>query len=223
MDTKKLLEMLTSNPAAGAAMGGLAGSVLGNVLSGRGGGGLGKKAVKYGGLAAIGYVAYQAWQKNQAAKGQGAGMAAGTGAAPAIPAPGFKMPAIPASFDLESSANASRALRVVQAMIAASKADGVVEAAERDRIFAKVNEAGLPQSDQDEVLRLLTQPADLDSIVRGVDSPEFATELYTASLLAVSPANRAERAYLEMLAARLGLEGSLTMQIEQAVEALPAR
>ena len=34
MDTRKLLEMLTRNPAAGAAMGGLAGSLLGNVLGG---------------------------------------------------------------------------------------------------------------------------------------------------------------------------------------------
>ena len=70
MDTRKLLEMLTRNPAAGAAMGGLAGSLLGNVLGGGSGKGS-KKLVKYGGLAAIGYVAYQAWQKNQAQQSGG--------------------------------------------------------------------------------------------------------------------------------------------------------
>lgn len=228
MDTKKLIEMLTKNPAAGAAMGGLAGSVLGNVLTGRGGGGGSKKLLKYGGLAAIGYVAYQAWQKNQAQKAgggvpastppsQGAGALGGLGANwnPAAAAQ-----ALPASFDLESGANASNALRVIQAMVAASKADGVVDATERDRVFDKLREANLPQQDQDDVLRLLTQPMDMEAVVRGVDSRELALEIYAASVFAVTPASRAERAYLDLLAARLGLEGDVTLQVEQGVEAM---
>jgi uncharacterized membrane protein YebE (DUF533 family) len=240
MDTRKLLEMLTRNPAAGAAMGGLAGSLLGNVLGGGSGKGS-KKLVKYGGLAAIGYVAYQAWQKNQAQKSGGlpqagarsgagpgnslesllgsvlGGGAAGGAAAAGAPA---AAPQLPASFDLESGANAAGALKIVQAMIAASKADGVLDAQERERIFARVSESGLGQAEQDEVLRLMTQPADLDSIVRDVDSKELATEIYAASLMAVSPASRAERAWLDMLAARLGLEGDLTLELDRSVEAL---
>ena len=240
MDTRKLLEMLTRNPAAGAAMGGLAGSLLGNVLGGGSGKGS-KKLVKYGGLAAIGYVAYQAWQKNQAQKSGGlpqAGARSGagpgnslesllgsvlgggaTGGAAAAGAP-TAAPQLPASFDLESGANAAGALKIVQAMIAASKADGVLDAQERERIFARVSESGLGQAEQDEVLRLMTQPADLDSIVRDVDSKELATEIYAASLMAVSPARRAERAWLDMLAARLGLEGDLTLELDRSVEAL---
>jgi uncharacterized membrane protein YebE (DUF533 family) len=228
MDTKKLIEMLTTNPAAGAAMGGLAGSVLGNVLTGRGGGG-GKKMLKYGGLAAVGYVAYQAWQKSQAQKAAGTGMPAA--AAPATGAgslaglgatwsPAAAPPALPAAFDLEASGNASNALRVIQAMVAASKADGVVDATERDRVFDKLREANLPQQDQDEVLRLLTQPLDMEGVVRGVGSRELALEIYAASVFAVAPASRAERAYLDLLAARLGLEGDLTLQVEQGVEAM---
>jgi uncharacterized membrane protein YebE (DUF533 family) len=238
MDTRKLLEMLTRNPAAGAAMGGLAGSLLGNVLGGGSGKGS-KKLVKYGGLAAIGYVAYQAWQKNQAQKsgglpqaGAGAGASAGNslesllgsvlggGAAGGAAGAPAAAPQLPASFDLESGANAAGALKIVQAMIAASKADGVLDAQERERIFARVSESGLGQAEQDEVLRLMTQPADLDSIVRDVDSKELATEIYAASLMAVSPASRAERAWLDMLAARLGLEGDLTLELDRSVEAL---
>ena len=227
MDTKQLIDLLTKNPAAGAAMGGLAGSVLGNVLGGKRGGG---SLVKMGGLAAVGYVAYQAWQKHQSGKAGGQPGAAGfpapgsleaslggllSGGAPASP--------LPQSFDLESPRNSAHALRVVQAMIAASKADGVVDATERDRVFAKVGEAGLSQQDQDEVLRLLTQPMDMEAVVRGVDSRELAMEIYAASLLAVSPASRAERAYLDLLAARLGLDGDLTMQIEKTAESLLPR
>lgn len=249
MDTKKLLEILTQNPAAGAAAGGLAGSILGNVLTGSRGG---RKLAKYGGLAAVGYVAWQAWQKRQAQKnglpaptggvdsllqqvlGGGAGTATGAGVgagasartgAGAGGAPGVAglPPALPAPFDLEAPANAAQALRVVRAMIAASKADGTIDAVERERIFAKVGESRLTPAEHDEVLRLLGQPADLEAIVAGVDSPELATEIYAASLLAVSPANRAERAWLDMLAARLGLEGELTLELDRSVEALAQR
>jgi uncharacterized membrane protein YebE (DUF533 family) len=219
-------------------MGGLAGSLLGNVLGGGSGKGS-KKLVKYGGLAAIGYVAYQAWQKNQAQKSGGLpqagarsgagpgnslesllGSVLGGGAAGGAAGAPAAAPQLPASFDLESGANAAGALKIVQAMIAASKADGVLDAQERERIFARVSESGLGQAEQDEVLRLMTQPADLDSIVRDVDSKELATEIYAASLMAVSPASRAERAWLDMLAARLGLEGDLTLELDRSVEAL---
>ncbi|MCC6170406.1 MAG: tellurite resistance TerB family protein [Gammaproteobacteria bacterium] len=234
MDTKKLLEILTQNPGAGAAAGGLAGSLLGNVLNGGRGG---RKALKYGSLAAVGYVAYQAWQKRQAQKqggpaavtaqaggleallGQVLGTGAGAGAT-AAGKTGAPLPALPRSFDLEAPANSAGALRVVRAMIAASKADGSIDVAERDRIFARVGESGLSQAEHDEVLRLLGQPADLEAIVAGVDSKELATEIYAASLLAVSPANRAERAWLDMLAARLGLESELTLELDRSVEVL---
>lgn len=236
MDTRKLLEILTQNPGAGAAAGGLAGSLLGNVLNGGRGG---RKALKYGSLAAVGYVAYQAWQKRQAQKqggpaavtaqsggleallGQVLGTGAGAGAgATAAGRTGAPPPALPRSFDLEAPANSAGALRVVRAMIAASKADGSIDVAERDRIFARVGESGLSQAEHDEVLRLLGQPADLEAIVAGVDSKELATEIYAASLLAVSPANRAERAWLDMLAARLGLESELTLELDRSVEVL---
>lgn len=224
MDPKKLIEMLTKNPAAGAAAGGLAGSLLGNVLAGGGGGGggkLGKKALKYGGLAAIGYVAYQAYQKHQAQK-TGA-PAAGTSMPPlgSIPQPTALPKPVPAAFDLEAPANAGSAVRVLQAMIAASKADGVLDPVERDRIFGRISELNLSAAEQDEVLGMLTRPVDLDAIVRGVNTRELAMEIYAAAAMACSPASRAERAWLDMLAARLGLENDLTLEVDRHVESLP--
>ena len=44
-----------------------------------------------------------------------------------------------------------------------------------------------------------------------------AIQLYAASLLAIKLDNPAERAYLDMLAARLGLDANLKASIEQAV------
>ena len=155
--------------------------------------------------------------------GGGAAGATGTVAAGGGSAPVAARPALPPAFDLESGANAAAALKIVQAMIAASKADGVLDAQERERIFARVGDYGLGQAEQDEVLRLMTQPADLDAIVRGVDSKELATEIYAAALMAISPANRAERAWLDMLTARLGLESELTLELERSVAVLAER
>lgn len=220
MDTKKILETLTKNPAAAGALGGLAGSLLGNVLTGgkvRTGG-----LIKAGGLATVGYLAYQAWQRHQAQKaGQPAPASAqpaplataGVATVPQIPA------SIPDAFDLTQANKGSQALRVVQAMVAAAKADGVVDATERDRIFDRVKQAGLAQEDQDYILKLLTQPMDVEAVVRGVDSPELGAEVYAASLLAVHPASRAERAYLDMLAARLNLDAGLVAELDRGVAA----
>lgn len=218
IDAQKILESLQKNPAAAGAFGGLAGSLLGNVLgSGRGlrGGGL----MRNGALVAVGYLAWQAWQRHQAQKTGGAvpqGLAAGAAALPA---------SIPDAFDLTAPAHAGSALAIVQAMVAAARADGVLEPAERDRIFERVNALDLSQEDHEYVLRLLTQPVDLEQVVQGAaGSKELALELYTAAALAVQPANRAERAWLDMLAARLGLEEPLVKEADRTVEsALAAR
>src|SRR5688572_676745 len=115
MDTRKLLETLTRNPAASGALGGLAGSLLGNVLMGGGKLKTGN-LLKAGGMATVGYLAWQAWQRHQASK-QGAQPPAATRDA------GFDMAQIPASlpdaFDLSAASHAGSALKVVQAMIAA--------------------------------------------------------------------------------------------------------
>lgn len=215
MDTKKILEALTKNPAAAGALGGLAGSLLGSVITGgkvRTGG-----LIKAGGLATVGYLAYQAWQRHQAQK---AGQPVPAAAQPAAPGAPLQLPAsIPDAFDLSQANKGSQALRVVQAMVAAAKADGVVDATERDRIFDRVKQAGLSQEDQDFVLKILTQPMDVETVVRGVDSPELGAEIYAASLLAVHPASRAERAYLDMLAARLNLDAGLVAELDRGVAA----
>jgi uncharacterized membrane protein YebE (DUF533 family) len=209
-DPRKLIETLLSNPVAGGAAGGLAGSILGSLLMGKGGG---KKLVKAGGLALVGAVAWKAWQQYQQAQ-------RGAGAPPPGARSGAAAPALPAPFDLESDAalSAGTPLRVVQAMIAAAKADGVVDSAERGRIAQRMDEAGLGAAERQAVEGLLDRPLDLEAVVRDVDSAELAAELYAASALAVHPASRAERSYLDLLAARLGVEQGLAREIDRGVE-----
>ncbi|MET0282293.1 MAG: DUF533 domain-containing protein [Steroidobacteraceae bacterium] len=209
MDTRQLLETLTRNPGASGALGGLAGSLLGNVLARGKGSGL----LKSGGLAAAGYMAWQAWQRHQASQ-QGA---AGSGQ----PGTGFgHLPqlssAAPDAFNI-GAAGAGVALKAVQAMIAVSRADGAIDPAERNRIFARVDEAGLTGADQDQVMRQLTVAPDMDELVRGVDKPEQAAQIYSAAVMAAHPVNRAEQAWLDMLAARLGLDPQLAIEIDRSV------
>lgn len=116
LDPQKIIATLLSSPAAGAAAGGLPGSLLGNVLVGKSGGKkLAKTAVKAGGLALVGGIAWQAWRQYQARQ---------AGAGPSAPA---DRAALPAAFDLERQRGA--ALAVLRAMVAASRADGVIEPA----------------------------------------------------------------------------------------------
>ena len=208
MDTQKILDMMAKNPAAAGVLGGLAGSLLGGAITGRKGGG---SLVKMGGLAAVGYVAYQAWQRHQS-KQQGQA---------AAPAPMLaQLPAsVPDAFDLNRAANSLGALPVVQAMVAAAKADGVVDASERQRIQQRVDQAGLSPTDRAAVTDIFAEPLSMDAVVDGVQDPALATEIYAASMLAVHPANRAERAYLDMLAARLNIEPGLVAELDKGVTA----
>ncbi|MCS6947004.1 MAG: tellurite resistance TerB family protein, partial [Steroidobacteraceae bacterium] len=161
MDTKKLIDALTRNPAAAGALGGLAGSLLGSVLTGgkvKAGG-----LLKAGGLATIGYLAYQAWQRHQAQK---AGLAVTE--PERRPAAASAPAALPEAFDLLATSHATQALQVVRAMVAAAKADGVVDAAEQTRIAERVRTAGLSSEEQAQVLKLLTEPLNIDAVVSGV-------------------------------------------------------
>jgi uncharacterized membrane protein YebE (DUF533 family) len=207
LDVQNLLKTLMSNPVAGGAVGGLLGSVLGGALGGKGAKKLAGGALKAGGLALVGTIAWKAWQQYQAQQGAGRG-------------PGVASQAqLPAAFDLEQPTASGSALRVVQAMVAAAKADGVVEPAERQKIMARLEEARLGPTEQQLIGRLLDQPLDLDSVVQGVNSAELAAEVYAASAIAVHPANRVERGYLDMLAARLGMEPALIGEIDRGIVA----
>jgi uncharacterized membrane protein YebE (DUF533 family) len=204
VDPRKVVEALLRNPVAGGAVGGLAGSLLGGLLSGKGGSKkLAKTAVKAGGLALIGAVAWKAWQQYQASQPGG-----GARSAPASAQ-------VPSAFDLERQP--APALLVLRAMVAAAKADGVVEPVERARILDRLQGAGLPPDEQQYVLNLIEQPLDLEAVVRGVGTPELAAEVYAASALSVHPASRIERGYLDLLGARLGLDPALTDELDRGV------
>lgn len=168
-------------------------------------------AVRLGGLAAIGGLAYKAYQNYQ--NGQTPASAPVAGEPELLPPPadtGFHPSQAP-------QGETEFALMLVRAMIAAAKADGRIDDEERQKIGAKLSLSGLGSEAEAFLKAELEAPLDMDVLIASAQSEEQKVELYTASRLAIDPDTRAERGYLDMLAGRLGLPDALVDHIEATV------
>ncbi len=213
VDINKLFGQLMDSGFAGGVAGGLASSLL-TSKSGRK---MGKKALKVGGVAAVGALAYTAFQRyNNPQSSAAASPAADNNIDEILPAP-------PGSAFLpeENNQKASDALglTLVRAMIAAARADGRLDAQESQIIFQKINSLGLDSESQNLLVQEMGHPVDVDAIVNSAGSPEIAAEIYIASLVAIDVDNTAEEAYLAMLAARMQLPPGLVTELEAQVAA----
>ncbi|WP_062114844.1 tellurite resistance TerB family protein [Aureimonas sp. AU40] len=221
-------DLAASVLSGGRGRGGFAGKAIGGALAGglvsqllRRGGGKGKKsfggsAVKLGGLALIaglGYKAYTNWQaQNQAS------LAAGQPGPIRPIAPGEIPETSNPSFHPTGSEAQDRAQLLLSAMIAAAKADGTIDAEEERRIFGRLEDLDLDAEEKRLLMQEIHQPLSVDELVRRAPSQEAAVEVYTASLLAIDPDLPAERAYLDLLAARLNLPAELVAEIRRTAE-----
>lgn len=204
-------KVLNSGAASGLLGGALAGTLT-SLLTGKKGKKLAKSALKVGGLAAVGGLAYMAYKRYQQGERPQQGAPSGALAEP-LTDTGFLPPQ-----DDTTSQNAL-GLALVQAMIAAAKADGHIDEKEHQRIFAELNKLDLDADGKAFLLEELGRPLDLDAVVKLGVTPQIATEIYTASVLAVDIDTPAERAYLQMLAARLNLAPALVEHIHATTAA----
>ena len=186
--------------AGGAVAGGLLGMLLGG-NSRRGGGLLG-----YGGAAALGAMALQAYQNYQRQQAGGGEARFGDVGTQALP---HARPAADGSpFELT----------LVRAMVGAAKADGHIDANEQQRLFAEVERLGLDADAKAYIFDLLTQDVDLYDLARAATTPEQGAEIYLAARLAIDPDQPAERAYLDSLAARLRIPAELRATLDNSVK-----
>ncbi|MFK4812980.1 tellurite resistance TerB family protein [Devosia sp. ZW T5_3] len=185
------------------AMTGAAGLAAGMLLSGGGLGKLAGNAVKIGAVAAVGGLAYKAWQNYQQNQ---------PGAAPA------QQPSQDAFIPAPTDQNAQEELgkSLVRAMIAAAKADGRIDADEKEAIFTKLEGMSLSAEEKAWVFDELSSPLDINAVAARADTPEHATEIYAASLIAITADTAAERAYLDALASKLKLAPALVAEIHKA-------
>jgi len=207
----------------GKTSGGVTGGALGMLMGSRGGRKLGGTAVKTGGAAALGLLAYKAythWQSQQAAQaGKSTAEAQGTGAV-AAPAPAASQSA-PLLQRLPAPAAEDHSRALLRAMIAAAKSDGHLDEHERERVEGELNrqiEAGGGDAPLRQWLDAeLRRPVEPAEVAAGVSSPEAAAEVYLASVLMVDRASFMERAYLDALARELRLAPSLQRELEAQV------
>ncbi|MGL4094887.1 tellurite resistance TerB family protein [Agrobacterium cavarae] len=200
-------EIAKNNPMkAGALAAAIFGTKTGRKLAGN--------AAAVGGIAAIaglGYLAYRNYQSGKSPQ-------AVTQPQPTqelLPPPPVDSPFHPQSPALSNSF----ALTLVQAMIAAAKADGHIDAGERAHIMEKVKVSGLDHEAEAFIEKELADPLDIDALVAAATTEEQKVEIYTASRLTIEPDSRAERGYLDLLAGRLGLPDALVEHIEATVSA----
>lgn len=230
-DVNKIITALQTDPGAQrtalAGGGGFAAGLATSMLMGKSGRKMMGKAAKYGAVAAVGGLAYHAWnqhrQKQAGTQGQSAPAAAQptAGSVPAIEAEYDAAPANSAFLPAPSDEAAQDALgkAMVRAMIAAAKADGKIDAEEKAAIFERLNAMDLDGEAKAFVFDELSAPLDINAVVAGADTPEHAAEIYAASLVAIEADTAAEKAYLQMLAARLELAPDLVAEIHAAAGA----
>ena len=221
MNTRGLLDQLLKSgqqmleKQGGANTSGSAGGGLGGLLSGAdggllGGGALGLllgskkarkyggKALTYGGLAALGVLAYKAygnWQANQ------------RGAA-AEPQTVDRLP--PAQVEQHRQA-------VLRALVAAAKSDGHIDERERALIEGEFTRLDSDRELQHWLHAELNKPLDPAEVARAAQTPEMAAEMYLASVMMVDQENYMERAYLDELARQLRLDPGLRQELESQV------
>ena len=183
---------------SGMGKGALAAGALALLLGTKGGRRLGGTALKLGSVAAIGGVAfnaYQNWQKNQN---------------------GAEIKLIPVN-ELTGEQADQRSLILLKAMIAAAKADGHINEEELVIIKDEMLKLGLGKSAVDFFRAEARRPLDVKDVVAEVSDAETASEVYLASKLLINLDNADEKAYLDELVAALGLDDSLVAELDQAV------
>ncbi|MEM7404275.1 MAG: tellurite resistance TerB family protein [Pseudomonadota bacterium] len=197
--------------AGGVAAGGILGLLVGSKKTRKAVGKLAGGAVAVGGAAALGALAYRAYQNWQSAPGAEVSHVS-QAEPPQLPAASKFLPAAAPASD-----GRPFELALVMAMIAAANADGHIDPDEQRQIFERVAEMPLDDADKGFVFDTLGKPPGLNAIAALAGGPEQAAELYLASRLAIDPDHPAEQAYLQALASRMKLSPDLVRHLEQQI------
>jgi uncharacterized membrane protein YebE (DUF533 family) len=134
----------------------------------------------------------------------------------------------PQSADVPEEAKAAagtigdeEAIVIVRAMVAAANADGRIDADEEQRIMGRLEQTGASAEEREFLHRELSNPVGVEEIAKAVRTPEFAQQVYGASLVAVTADTPAEQSYLRYLADRIGLDAQTRAAIHQQLGVPP--
>lgn len=212
----------------GLATGAVAGGLVGLLMGGKKPKKIAKSALKLGGAALVGGLAYKAWKDYKSGAPAGGGFASGaptsrTGGQPDRPEPlpiedASNTPFMPDGQAEQEALSQS----LIAAMIGAAKADGHITDEEKQRISSALQQLDITGDHRQFIEAELQKPLDVGAIAATAKSEEHRVELYAASLIAVDPEGAAEKGYLAMLAARLGLDPELVKHLHANADRLLA-
>ena len=199
------------NPtAAVAAAGGVAALLLGT-STGRS---VTAGAVKLGGLAALGGVAYKAfsnWQQNKPLMEGVPGLKQLTAPAPAG-----------SGFHTDDHSHDTAEV-IVRTMVATAIADGTIDPAQRATLIAQMQRVGLGADESAFLDEAIAHPASPEEIARVVgDNTQLAAQVVAAANLVANPANAKEQEFVSRLSSELGMSGGLLSHISAALSGLRA-
>ncbi|WP_249672275.1 tellurite resistance TerB family protein [Pseudomonas abieticivorans] len=190
------LSGLLSGAGGGALAAGALGLLMGNKKARK----MGGTVLTYGGLAAVGVLAYKAWGNWQAQQATAPRGEAQT------------LDRVPEA-DVEAHSQA-----VLKALVAAAKADGHVDARERELIEGEFSRLTPDPQLREWLHAELNKPLDPKEVARAAGTPEIAAEMYVASVMMVDDEHFMERAYLDELARQLSLDAGLKIELERQVK-----
>jgi uncharacterized membrane protein YebE (DUF533 family) len=170
-------------------------------------------------LAGLAGVAIEAMTRNQ---GQAAPQPAPMPAprpAPAPTAPGRRMPQTGSPYvapaEAPHAAEDSENLLLIRTMVAAAKADGAVDAAERAAVARQLDAADLTAEERDFVLADFDAPLTPEALAAQAGDPMLRARLYAAAVAAMGEITPPERAWLDRFAKALGLDRKAASAIEE--------
>jgi len=135
------------------------------------------------------------------------------GAAPVPPSP----PPLPSVDGAEETASGQDlALRMIQVMIAAAHADGILDEAEEKAILDRLRGAELDSEEKMFLVNELHQPKPLSELTDGIDDPETAKTMYMLAVATIDTDTEAERIWLDELGTQLGISSEIRNFIEEA-------
>lgn len=219
-DLNSVISGLSKSGLLSGLAGGLAGGALAGGLKSKKVRKAGGTVLKAGALAAVGGLAWKAYQNysnNQKTSQQSAVDTQGQSNLPLntphqtyIPQERFE--AVVAENESETGS-----LLLLKAMISAANADGHIDSSERKAIFDQVGKMKLSPQDKGQLFDELENPLDVIGLISLVPNPETGMEVYAAALMAIDESQPASRTFLNQLATGLGLPSELVHSMHQQV------
>lgn len=244
VDLNNVVQGLSRSGAVSGFAGGLAGTALAGTLSGKKGRKMAKSAVKVGALAAVGGLAYTAWQRYKQRPRNGSvtdpsrSPAFGETLADPYSIERHSHPTVVSSVAANGRAprwdrlersrfeagvderpGSAGGLLLVRAMIAAAAADDHLSRDEQDRVFLEVGRLELAPEEKATLFDELRHPMMIHELAKQVPDQETALEVYAASLVAVDETRPEANAYLRQLAQTLELPASLVQSLHAQADA----